>query len=297
MAITSDKSWVKAVMFSEERKSDEQLWANEPTAEQAKQNRFKRIKLLQKRGKKDRKYLDLAEKLDSCHRRCRCLSGACSECGRLFQRAWVRTTRSAISSMGNEGSNLVALSLVLPNSGLGNGDLHDLDIGKIHRQLKTRLTASGVHVALGGIDFSLNEDRDRKYEGFWCPHFYVITATNDKTKLAKQLRGFTPTMEIPRPKKITPFENTARRRSYSMKMHFQRRIGYEEQRIGKNGKVRHCRNTSRDRLRSEEWAELLLLLDEIGFKGRAIFIGIKPIVHDQDKHGDFRMMILGEKAD
>src|SRR6266404_384147 len=49
----------------------------------------------------------------------------------------------------------------------------------LQRRLKYALEAVGIGVALGGIDFSFNEDRDEKYRPFWSPHFYLITSTHN----------------------------------------------------------------------------------------------------------------------
>jgi hypothetical protein len=67
-----------------------------------------------------------------------------------------------------------------------------------------------------------------------------------------------------------------------MKMRFFRRIGYDDQRISKNGKIRYFRNTRSDKLRASERLELVLFLDEIGFAERAIFRFVKPIIKDRE---------------
>ena len=290
---SNEKVWVITAIRNEKRHPSDQLWKGEPTAEEAKKHRFKRIEFLRRHGKASPDALQLADRLDNCSRRTRCISGACPECGRLFQRAWVRATQKPISGMKDIDLELVALSLVLPKSGVAKGELHTCDVSNLQRQIKYRLDNAEIGIAIGAFDFSFNEDKHGKYHSFWCPHAYVITSTDDKRALAKRLMGFRPTTEIPRPKRITPFRNTARRRSYSMKIHFKRRIGYDDERI-ENGKNRSCRNTSSDRLRADELFELLLYLDQIGFAARAIFRGIKPIVCDGGKRVEFRITRLGK---
>ena len=81
----------------------------------------------------------------------------------------------------------------------------------------------------------------------------------------------------PKPIKISPFENTARRRSYALKTHFARRIGYDQKKEGE-GQVRRCRNTSRDKLRAQERLELFLYLDQVGLGSRLVCLGVKPHV-------------------
>jgi hypothetical protein len=276
------KTWIAAAIKIEEGKVPDQLWKNAPTAEDAKHNRLKAAKFLRKHGKRNSEALRVAERLEDCCRERRCLSGACPECGRLLQRVWVRESRKLISSLEVERTELVALSLVLPNSAVARGALRSFDLKNMQRRLKLRLDQAGISAAIGGIDFSFNEDEDGKYPGFWCPHVYLITPTADRRRLRRKLNGFECTTRIPRPKKITRFENTARRRSYAMKMQFERRIGYDDHRVRKE-KVRECRNTWSDRLRAIQRFELLLFLDQIGFADRAIFRFVKPVIKDRVK--------------
>jgi hypothetical protein len=92
----------------------------------------------------------------------------------LLQRAWVRESRKLISSLEHPDTKLVALSLVLPNSGVAQGALKSFDVKNMQRRLKSRLDQAGVDVAIGSIDFSFNEDEQGKYQGFWCPHVYLV---------------------------------------------------------------------------------------------------------------------------
>jgi hypothetical protein len=81
-----------------------------------------------------------------------------------------------------------------------------------------------------------------------------------------------------------------------MKMHFARRIGYDDQRIQINGKIRYFRNTRPDDLRALERLELLLFLEKIGFANRAIFRFLKPIIKDRENwNGVYFDRITGSK--
>jgi hypothetical protein len=276
------KTWVAAAIKDEQHKSPTPLWNGEPSIDCIKDDRLKRVRFLRKCAKSNAEALGLADRLEECGRKHRCFSGACPECGRLLQRAWVRESGPLIRSMSGHGVELVALSLVLPNSIVAQGSLNSFDVRNMQRRLKARLDDADINVAIGAIDFSFNEDEQGKYPGFWCPHAYTIVATEDRQRLAARLKGFKPSPEIPHPTKVTPFKNTADRRSYAMKMHFGRRIGYDDQRILNNGKVRYFRNTRSDSLRALELLELLLFLDKIGFADRAIFRFVKPVIKDQE---------------
>jgi hypothetical protein len=156
-----------------------------------------------------------------------------------------------------------------------------LSIANFHRRVKYALDKANIQVAIGGIDFSFNEDREGNYQPFWSPHVYVITTTRNKKGLKRELaKQFPETGTTPRPIKMTPFQNTARRRSYAMKTQFVRRIGYDQKKESKD-RVRKCRNTSRDKLRAPERLELFLYLDQIGLAVRPLFLGVKPHVNSK----------------
>jgi hypothetical protein len=233
------KTWIAAAINAEEKKPPDQLWKGEPTNEAIKGYRLKRTKFLRKHGQNNPEALQVAERLENCCRKHRCFSGACPECGRLMQRAWVRESRKLISSLEAEDTEPVALSLVLPNSGVAQGALKAFDVKNVQRRLKSRLDQAGIGAAIGSIDISFNEDHEDKYQGFWCPHAYLITTAEDRRRLRTRLTGFEGSTEIPRPKKVMPFKNTARRRSYAMRMHFTRRIGYDDQWIQDDGEIRY----------------------------------------------------------
>jgi len=254
----------------ESRYPPNSLWKKEPTAEFTYGERLKRIKFLRKHSKTDPKAMVVAHRLESCEPDYRCLSGACPECGRLFQRWFVRRSKKFIAThIDRAGHDLVAISLVPSDLFIRPGYLTALNIRNFIRRAKLKLKKAGVDVALGGLDFSFNEHRDSKYSPFWCPHFYLITSTKDKKALGKKLRRLFPPKQkkIPRAVKITSFKNKAFRRSYALKMNFKRRIGYNDIR-----KIRKCRNTSRDKLRATERLELFIYLDLIGFADRIFFL-------------------------
>ena len=178
---------------------------------------------------------------------------------------------------------LVAMSLVLPKGEFQLGQLHSFDVNNFLRRLKYRLDAAEIAAAIGGIDFSFNENVHGIHPGLWCPHAYVITAADNEDRLRRTLRGFKATDAIPRPRKVVSFENNAYRRSYAMKMLFERRIGYDDQCVAKNGKIRHFRQTRRGKLRAAERLELFLFLDHIGYAGRSIFRFIKPAIRNRKR--------------
>jgi hypothetical protein len=148
----------------------------------------------------------------------------------------------------------------------------------MNRRLKYSLSKANIAVALGGVDFSFNEDRAKRHSPCWCPYFYLITSSEAKKTLSTSLkRFFKKGHAVWRPVWISAFENDGSRRSYALKMDFVRRIGYHVIKLI-NGKVRKLRRSRKDKLRSAERLELFIHLNQIGFAERMTFFHGKPVV-------------------
>jgi hypothetical protein len=270
------KPWLIAAIVEEDARSPDSLWKNAPTANTAKQGRLRRIRFLRNHVKTDERASALVNRLDHCERNNRCCSGACPECGRLLQRWFVRHSESFVSENLNRKSNeLVALSIVPAQPIVPPGKLSDFSVIDLHRRLKHALAKTDVAVALGGVDFSFNEHHDGKYKPYWSPHIYLIASTTDRKKLGTNIRKqFRSRKGVRRPTNVASFENTAIRRSYALKMRFDRRVGYTK---AGSGERKEYEDTSYDKLRANELLELLICLDQIGLAARVIFWGAKPI--------------------
>jgi hypothetical protein len=172
------KRWVIAAIKDEESYPPDRMWNKEPSAEYIYEERLRRIKFLRKPSNTHPDALIVAKRLESCEPKHRCLSGACPECGRLLQRWFVRRSKKFIAEyIDNEGRELVAINIVPCIPMAQPEQLHSVDIVNLQRRLKYALDAVGISAAIGGIDFSFNEDREGKYPPFWCPHFlYVVRA-------------------------------------------------------------------------------------------------------------------------
>ena len=195
------KPWVITAINNESRKSPERMWKNEPPAAYQKAERLKRIRFLRRHEKADPELKSIADCLDECDQINRCYSGACPECGRLFQRFYVRRSKGAMRDIiAPEGHQLVALSII-PWSGLVRpGQMSKFDIAQYQRQIKSILDSVRIKSAIGGIDISFNEDHENKWRPYISLHPYLIVATNDKEKLRRALRRIIPTTdEVPRP--------------------------------------------------------------------------------------------------
>ena len=273
------RKWVAAGITDEEGYAPDPLWRNAPSAEEMYEERLRRTKFLRKHGRIFPDAAAVADRLETCEPGQRCLSGACPECGRLFQRWFVRRSKKFIAKyIIRDERELIAISIVPRDAVRRAGQLHTGDIINLQRRLRYALGKTHINIAVGAIDFSFNEDREGKYEAFWCPHFYLITSSREKSSLGDQLRTIYPSgSEILKPVFISSFRNIAKRRSYALKIKFNRRIGYNQFK-GNAQNSRKCRNASCDELRAAERLELFIYLDQIGLADRVIFRGAKPVL-------------------
>jgi hypothetical protein len=271
------KPWVIKAIIEESKNPSHQMWKNEPSAEIISYKQLIRIRFLQRHGKSDPKLLLIADCLEQCDSTNPCCSGVCPQCSRLFQRFYVRQTRRPIRNIiAPEGKELIAICIIPSSPMVRHGQLKHFSIANFQRRIKTALDAANIKSGIGGVDFSFNEDREKQWQPFICPHIYLITSTDNKEAAHRILHSiFKASAEIIRPIKLPKFQNIARRRSYSLKMIFKRRNSYLKKRKGKPTK---SRNTSYDKLRADERIELFKYLYQIGLSARIIFRGIKPEV-------------------
>jgi hypothetical protein len=142
------KPWVIAAINDESRYPPDRLWKKEPTAEFAYHERLKRIKFLRKYSKTDPKAAVLAHRLETCELDQRCLSGACPECGRLFQRWFVRRSKKFIAKhISRPKQELVAVSIVPWTPIVRPGQLLTVDVVNLQRRLKYTLKKADLDVA------------------------------------------------------------------------------------------------------------------------------------------------------
>jgi hypothetical protein len=195
-----------------------------------------------------------------------------------LQRWLVRRAKTFIrDEIEDTKANLVAVTIVPAKPIIRLFELPIFSVRNLQRRLKHLFDKAEIKIALGGIDISFNEDSNGKYRPFWCVHAYVVTSTANRDRLRKTLKQlFQNDQRIPRPVKISDFENNPRRRSYIFKAQFIRRVGVDT--VKSVNEQRHCRNTSRDKLRARERIQLFQFLDQIGLAERCLFRHAKPVI-------------------
>ena len=133
--------WVAAAIAEESRRPPDQLWKGATSVDDAYSERLQRIRFLRKYGSKAN---SVAERLEGCDSPCRCLSGACPECGRLLQRWFVRESKTFISDyIRDRDEPLVALSIVPANATVSPGQAAVLFRQQLSTTAKVRLGPSG----------------------------------------------------------------------------------------------------------------------------------------------------------
>jgi hypothetical protein len=274
---TSDdvRPWIIAAINDESGYWSEMLWPREPNKCQAYAERLRRIKCLRKHIHYSPAIKIIADRLSSCEHGERCLSGACTECHKLFQRWCVRHSDGVID--GNQNKELVAITIIPSDPLVRPGELHNFSVANMHRRIKYALLKAEVDVAIGGVDYSFNEHADEKYPPHWCPHVHLIAATENKKRLRAALReSFSHNDSVPYPICIKSFDNSAYGWSYIWKSACIRRVGYYEQ--SDKGGDQENSNTRGDKLRVKERLELFLHLDQVGLASRIMLYGAKPVV-------------------
>lgn len=89
------------------------------TAEQALAERRKAIKLLKRHGGTDPRANRVRVRLESCTSKRRCLSGACPECQRAYQRWFVTSANRFL----NQAKKRFRIASVVPKSKIDRGNL------------------------------------------------------------------------------------------------------------------------------------------------------------------------------
>ena len=172
-------------------------WPGAPTSNDAKKARKRCIKRLRRFASQFSEAAKLAKTLARCKRHRRCMSGACPECGRAFQRFFV----SEVSKLATSTSQreLASISIAFPKDRVSGDRLNALQTTSMKRALSEAIKeADGIAWMLGGIDISLNDDTQKKLDIGWQPQFYGFADVVNLEPLSKVLRDtYSPTKKAP----------------------------------------------------------------------------------------------------
>ena len=198
------------------------------TSRQARKERRKLVKVLRRHGKGNNCALRLANILESCSKEHRCLSGACPECARAFQRLFVSATSSVV--IPNKHWHVV--SLVWREHRFSNGTLDpDRMFERLRRHLQLALKAAKIRQAIGGFDISMNEHENGKFVPHWRPHAWILVVTKNPRRLRKHLKEkFLASKRVRRPLRIVRYDGSPTALAYALKTDFSRRVSLPQKR-------------------------------------------------------------------
>jgi hypothetical protein len=134
------------------------------TSEQAAAERRQVLRLLKKHNT-DPAASDLRRRLRRCAGCRRCMSPACPECRRAYQRLFVCEASSFLS---RQSGSLSVVSLVPAKLRIREGGLQAQDpFRSLRSLLDSSLAAAQIDVAIGGFDLSLNEHHTGGFASHW----------------------------------------------------------------------------------------------------------------------------------
>jgi hypothetical protein len=248
------------------------------TSGEARQQRRRDVKMLRRHAKADPAALALACTMEACRPEQRC--GACAECKRARQRAFVAAGARVLS----RGSlKVMALSVVLAYQAVRVGHLGDPEqlFGELSRIARRALRAAHIPWALGGFDVSVNEHRDRRFQPHYRPHIWMFVPRFAFERGERVFRSFFPiSANVRRPVVANPFDGDLRALAYALKPNFTRRVT-----LPADGAVAR-RNTRGRPLRAAQKLELAMALDARGPTSRIFVHGARLVV----SKGEFRFV-------
>ncbi len=156
------------------------------TSTESSQLRCDSVRLLRRHGKDLPAAEQVADRLDECFSRSRCLSGACPQCSRAHQRWFVARSRRLIH--GPLRKIPLVIVTIAPDFGQRPMDrLNTLDTKATWLKTARILRNAGIHVAFGATDFSVNVEWNGR-EPYLQVHFTSFIPTNQWPKSDGKLR-------------------------------------------------------------------------------------------------------------
>lgn len=248
-------------------------WPGAPKSKDAKNTRKRYIKRLWRFSSQFPEVKRLANVLTRCRPRRRCMSGACPECGRAFQRWFVFEVAKLAGNA--DAADLKSISIIFSKHRTAEDQLPTLDTTGMKRSMsETIKDADRLTWMVGGVDLSLNDDTQKKRDIAWQPQLYAI-ANADIDPLSKVLRDtFRPDKIARRPVQIKECDGSTKAISYAFKTEFVRRFAYRTE-VGPLENCRKCWHTRKVSLRAGEHAQTMLWMHKVGFSGRLFLRGVR----------------------
>jgi len=199
---SSSRQW-----YDDGKPTWKQGWHGKParTSGQARKERRQLVKILG-RGEENNSALRLADILESCSKKHRCLSGACPVCARAFQRWFVSTASIVVA----REKHWRVVSFVWSGHRFAEGNLDpDTMFQALRRHIRVSLKTAGIRQAIGGFDISVNEHQDGKFVPHWRPHAWILISTKNPKGLRNHLKTrFPASKRVRRPLGIVRYDGS-----------------------------------------------------------------------------------------
>ena len=220
---------------------------------------------------------DLAERLDTCGRKHRCLSGACPECNRALQRSFVAEVQAALTKVKMSDPSLL-VSMVPDFGGLPLIDATQAEWKSIELRLRKTIRQVGITTAMLGADFSVNtRKKDKLIQG----QFWGVICDAPKGWKAKLKPLINASRKVKRPLRSKVFDGYEAGLAYSLKTTFERKTWIRDPNSDRSDRGPSSNTRNRPLQGGRDWVQLMLFLDEIGLAARIVLVGIRRIILDQ----------------
>lgn len=249
------------------------IWKDVPEAGDAREARDACIRRLRRFSSDFAGAAQLADTLDQCASRRRCMSGACPECLRAFQRWFV--SQVVEHATAADPGELHSISVIFSEHSAAEDQLASLDTTNMKRSVSEAIkNLDDLEWIAGGIDLSLNDDAQKGHGVYWQPQLYAIVYGNVAT-LSEVLRNkYVRSETVSRPVQIKDCDGFELAVSYAFKTYFNRRIAYQRE-VGPPEKRRTCWHTRKVSLRPPEHVQAMLWMHQIGLGGRLYLRGVR----------------------
>ena len=161
----------------------------------AKERRAQKIRILSQGDKGQQR---LAAKLERCRKGCRCESGACDVCLRLYRLRLLRQTGPVLAARPHwTRASVVPAGFLFPL-----GELTNVELKALGEMIDKRLERSSLRrrIVMAGIDISLNL-QDNNIIG-WQLHLYMLIEGENTLRLREAIKAAFP----PEPTAPIPYD-------------------------------------------------------------------------------------------
>jgi hypothetical protein len=263
------KPWIQNALSTELLYGDGPPdWRKATSQSEAVQERLKAVHFLSKHAFVNAELKDIADTLKFCSPRDRCHSAACPECGRAMQRYFVAQCLPLLTG------EKACVASVIDSKMSGRAELLHFSATSLINRVKSLLKRNGARLAVGGIDFSFNQNGIGRFRSHWSAHLWLILLNHNRDRWEPALREANLASDaVPRPIKIMHWDGRKEALAYALKTSFKRRVSVYNKATSRRGQQR---NTSEQDLRVAERISLYQYLDSIGLHDRVFLLGARP---------------------